>query len=193
MGCVGWVEGCRLGSGVLVGFRGRWGEMHKGWGVPQGVVSPLPSSSSLTVLASFSASSLSFFSSSRECFSSALAPAPMLSPAALRFTTRSLEVSTKMGSELQLPAASRAGSRFPAAAASTVHPVCDKDGAKVPGGRLPGGCAQHPGLKRGPPDKPPSICSGLSSAIPRFSVSALLPGGPSPTSPQLCLHPGLGP
>lgn len=38
----------------------------------------LPSSSSLTVLASLSASSLSFFSSSLECFSSALAPAPIL-------------------------------------------------------------------------------------------------------------------
>lgn len=81
-----------------------------------------------------------------------------------------------------------------AATATTVHPVCDKDGAKVPGGRLPGGCAQHPGLKLGPPDKPPSICSGLSSAIPRFPVSALLPGagGCSPTSSQFCLHPGAG-
>lgn len=67
-----------------------------------------------------------------------------------------------------------------AAAAAAVRPVCDKDGDKVPGGRLPGGCAQHPGLKLGPPDKPPSICSGLSSAIPWFSVSALLPGGPQP-------------
>lgn len=38
----------------------------------------LPSSSSLTVLASLSASSFSFFSSSLECFSSALAPAPIL-------------------------------------------------------------------------------------------------------------------
>lgn len=37
----------------------------------------LPSSSSFTVRASFSASSFSFFSSSLECFSSALAPAPM--------------------------------------------------------------------------------------------------------------------
>lgn len=40
----------------------------------------LPSSSSFTVRASFSASSFSFFSSSRECFSSALAPAPMAAP-----------------------------------------------------------------------------------------------------------------
>lgn len=42
---------------------------------------PLPRSSSFTVRASFSASSFSFFSSSLECFSSALAPAPMV-PAA---------------------------------------------------------------------------------------------------------------
>ena len=42
---------------------------------------PLPKSSSFTVRASFSASSFSFFSSSLECFSSALAPAPM-APAA---------------------------------------------------------------------------------------------------------------
>lgn len=122
----------------------------------------------MTVLASFSASSLSFFSSSRECFSSALAPAPILAvPAALRLT-RSLEVSTRMGNELQPPAASSApDADCPAAAAAaataSTHPMWAKDGAKVLGGRPGGCCAQQPGLNPGAPtlpplDKPPEIC-----------------------------------
>lgn len=59
---------------------GPYGALQPLW-VPPSLQAPqlcLPSSSSFTVLASLSASSFSFFSSSLECFSSALAPAPIL-------------------------------------------------------------------------------------------------------------------
>lgn len=153
LGWTGWVEGrWEVSEEHWVGC---WGELHKGWVFSPRVSPPIPSSSSLTVLASFSASSLSFFSSSRECFSSALAPAPILGPAALRLT-RSLEVSTRMGNELQPPAASSARLPAPSApaadcpAAATAHPMWAKDGAKVLGGRPAGCCAQHPWLKLPP-------------------------------------------
>lgn len=161
---------CWLDWGVLVGLRdtGRF-QGCVGWAVrvrftkdgyvPQGVASPLPSNSSLTVLASFSASSLSFFSSSRECFSSALAPAPILSPAALRFTTRSLEVSTKMGNELQLPATSSAGSRCPPPPPPSTR-CATRTGPRSRGAACRGAALSTRGLSWAPPINPLQSAAG---------------------------------
>lgn len=159
-------------------------------GVFPRVLSPsIPSSSSFTVLASFSASSLSFFSSSRECFSSALAPAPILGPAALRLT-RSLEVSTRMGSELQPRAASRTSLPVPT---TTSHQCWPRTGPRSPGATwlvLLSAPRLKPGAPPSPsPDKAPSICSRLSSAIPGSWCQRFCPRGHKAARPQLCPHP----
>lgn len=169
VGLAGWVRGQLWG--VLVGLRGAGRfQGRTGWGVrvrctkdryvPQGVVSPLPSSSSLTVLASFSASSLSFFSSSRECFSSALAPAPILSPAALCFTTRSLEVSTKTGNELQPPAASSARSRCPPPPPPPSTRCATRTGPRSRGAAFRGAALSTRGLSWAPPINPLQSAAG---------------------------------
>lgn len=124
-GDVGWGEFQGYRGVWLLGF-GAWGYHGGGSSIPRSCAH-LPSSSSLTVLASFSASSFSFFSSSRECFSSALAPAPILASAARRLA-RSVEVSTRTGSVRQPPAASSA--RPPPDCGRRCHPSGPRTGTR---------------------------------------------------------------